>query len=155
MEENRITIQQAYYGEVERAHSCINQTINDSELTSFLITFTDRPGTLPPGVKLTSYLSGVTFSKYYIFTKTFSDPFATRAGMVFTHAIILNLNEIFNIYKLDEIFALFIDEVPKEREGLNAISINNFWFQFIESSFYCFRIFGFRGTKIFHRIEWN
>lgn len=124
MEENRITIQQAYYGEVERAHSCINQTINDSELTSFLITFTDRPGTLPPGVKLTSYLSGVTFSKYYIFTKTFSDPFATRAGMVFTHAIILNLNEIFNIYKLDEIFALFIDEVPKEREGLNAISIN-------------------------------
>jgi len=124
LEENRIIIQQAYYGEVDRAHSCICQTINDPELTSFLITFTDRPGALPPGVKLTPYLSGVAFSKYYIFTKTFSDPFATRAGMVFTHAVILKLDEIYNINKLDEIFALFIDEVLKEREELNAIIIN-------------------------------
>jgi len=124
LEENNIIIQQAYYGEVNRAHSCINQTINDSGLTSFLIAFTDRPAALPPGVKLMPYLSGVTFSPYYVFTKTFSDPFATRAGMVFTHVLIFNLHDIQFINNLEDILSHFFDVVPKERAELKTLSID-------------------------------
>lgn len=124
MEENKIIIQQAYYGEVNRAHSCITQTTNDSELTSFLIAFSDRPAALPPGVELTPYLSGVAFSKQYIFTKTFPDPFATRAGMVFTHALILNNSDIYSFNNLDDILSYFVNEVPKERTELKPIYLN-------------------------------
>ena len=124
MEENKIIIQQAYYGEVNRAHSCITQTTNDSELTSFLIAFSDRPAALPPGVELTPYLSGVAFSKQYIFTKTFPDPFATRAGMVFTHVLILNISDIYSVNNLDDILSFFLNKVPKERTELKPISIN-------------------------------
>ena len=124
MEKNRIIIQQAYYGEVDRAHSCIDQTINDSDLTSFLIAFTDRPAALPPGVELIPYLSGVTFSPYYVFTKTFSDPFATRAGMVFTHVLIFNLYDIQFINNLEDILSYFFYEVPKERSELKTLTID-------------------------------
>lgn len=124
LEENKIIIQQAYYGEVNRAHSCITQTTNDSELTSFLIAFSDRPAALPPGVELTPYLSGVAFSKQYIFTKTFPDPFATRAGMVFTHALILNISNIHSVNNLDDILSYFVNEVPKERTELKPINLN-------------------------------
>lgn len=124
MEENSVILQQAYYGEVSRAHSCVNQTINDPDLTSFLIAFTDRPAALPPGVELMPYLSGGVFSQYYVFTKTFQDPFATRAGMVFTHALILKLSDIFIINNLENIFSLFLDEAPKERPELRTLSLD-------------------------------
>ena len=148
MEENKIIIQQAYYGEVNRAHSCITQTANDSELTSFLIAFSDRPAALPPGVELAPYLSGVSFSKQYIFTKTFPDPFATRAGMVFTHALILNISDIYSVNNLDDILSFFGNVVPKERTELkpiylkiseeNSIPINRVQPKFIQETISAF-----------------
>ncbi len=123
LEENKIIVQQACYGEVNRAHSVISQSENDPELTSFLITFTDRPAALPPGVELMPYLSGVAFTRYYIFTKTFPDPFATRAGMVFTHALILKLSDIYAVNNLDDILSNFVNEVPEERYELKPIDV--------------------------------
>lgn len=119
---NKFVIHQAYYGEVNRAHSCITQTIDDSELTSFLIAFTDRPAALPPGVELTPYLSGNRFSHYYIFTKTFPDPSASRSGMVFTHVLIVNLSDIELIDSLNEIFSHFLDQIPQKKDSLKSIS---------------------------------
>ena len=112
MEVNKVIIQQAYYGEANRAHSCIFQTIDDPDLTSYLIAFTDRPAALPPGVDLEPYFSGSMILGYYVFSKTFSDPFATRAGMVFTHALIISLNDIGFINNLDDVFSHFVDDVP-------------------------------------------
>lgn len=124
MDDSKIIVHQAYYGEVNRAHSCIEQTITDPELNSFLIAFTDRPAALPPGTELKSYLSGVAFSAYYIFTKTFSDPFSSRAGMVFTHALILNKDEIQAINDLDNIFSIFFDEIPKVKPKLKILDVD-------------------------------
>lgn len=118
MELNKITIHQAFYGEVSRAHSCIKQTIVDPELTSFLIVFTDRPAALPPGVSLLPYLSGSAYSKYFILTKTFSDQSATRAGMVFTHVLILNQSEIDSIQNLQEVFSLFAESTENKNDEL-------------------------------------
>lgn len=120
--EDNIIIQQAYYGEVNRAHSCINTTISDSELNSFLIAFTDRPAAVPIGEVLKPYLSGVRYSTYYIFTKTFPDPFASRAGMVFTHALILNLLDIKSINNIDNVLSMLIDDVPTKRTDLSSIN---------------------------------
>lgn len=123
MEKNNIQIHQAYYGEVDRGHDCINQTIEDSDLKSYLITYTDRPGALPPGVELIPYYSGSAYSRYYIFTKTFPDIHATRGGMVFTHVLIISIDDIIKLNNLDDLFSYFVNEVPIEREMLTPIAI--------------------------------
>ena len=124
MENKTVKIQQAFYGEVNRSHSCIKQTFIDPELNSFLIAFTDRPAALPPGVNLSPYYSGTQFSKYYVFTKTFPDQTATRAGMVFTHALIFNIKDILNINNLEDIFSLFVDSVDGKSYELAEIEFN-------------------------------
>lgn len=114
-------IHQAYYGEVNRAHSVIHQTIDDSELTSFLIRFTDRPGSLAPGVILEPYISGSPFKNYFVFSKTFPDPQASRSGMVITHVLITNISTLENLNDLKSIFSLLISEPPVERTSLEPI----------------------------------
>lgn len=114
-------IHQAFYGEVSKAHSKIHQTIDDSELTSFLIRFTDRPGSLTPGVTLQPYLSGSAFKKYYVFTKTFPDPQANRSGMVLTHVLITEGALLTDLNDLKSILNLFISEIPIERTNLEPI----------------------------------
>jgi len=121
--ENNITIHQAFYGEVNRAHSCIKQTITDPDLTSFLIAFTDRPAALPPGVNLLPYFSGSSFTKYYILTKTFPDSTATRAGMVFTHVLILNQTDIVSINSIQSLLSLFVESIDNKNDELKAFQI--------------------------------
>jgi len=121
--ENKIVIEQAYYGEVNKGHACIAHTIDNQDLISDLITSTDRPDALIPGIELTPYFSGMTLSKYYIFMKTFPDTFATRSGMVFTHVLIINKSDVDVINNIDDIFLHFVDTVPKERIGLSAINV--------------------------------
>ena len=118
---SNITIHQAFYGEVNKAHSKIHQTIDDSELTSFLIRFTDRPGSLTPGVTLKPYLSGSAFKKYYVFTKTFPDPQASRSGMVLTHVLITEGALLNDLNDLKSILNLFISEFPIERTNLEPL----------------------------------
>lgn len=124
MEENKIIVHQAYYGEVDRAHSCIIQTVDDKELKSFLISFTDRPAALPPNIELEPYLSGSIFSKYYIFSKTFPDAGASRSGMVFTHVLIIDINDIGSIIKIDDILNNLVINIPRDRNQLSKFELN-------------------------------
>jgi len=123
LEKTTITIHQAFYGEVNRSHSCIRQTITDSDLTSFLIAFTDRPAALPPGVILEPYFSGAAYSKYYVLTKTFPDLSATRSGMVLTHVLIFNLPDIKVINDLQIALSSFIKSVDSKNDKLNELKI--------------------------------
>jgi len=118
---NNINIEQAFYGEVNRGHSCIYKTFEDSELTSKLVATTDRPSALPPGIDLQPYYTGMALLEYFVFTKTFSDPFATRSGMVFTHVLIVKLNDLKIISNLRDVFSHFVDSVPKDRMTLDTI----------------------------------
>lgn len=121
---SKIIIHQAFYGEVNRAHSKIHQTVDDPELTSFLIRFTDRPGSLTPGVTLKPYLSGSAFKKYYLFSKTLPDPQASRSGMVITHVLITDIASLKNANDLKSILSLLISELPLERANLEPIEHN-------------------------------
>lgn len=124
MTDSRITIHQAFYGEVNKAHSCIKQTLNDSELTSFLITFTDRPAALPPGIELSPYLSGGSFSKYYLFAKVFPDASATRSGMVFTHVLILNIDDLTHLHNLQDLTSHFVDSITDKTRDIREFQIS-------------------------------
>ncbi len=121
---SKIIIHQAFYGEVNRAHSKIHQTVDDPELTSFLIRFTDRPGSLTPGVALKPYLSGSAFKKYYVFSKTLPDPQASRSGMVITHVLITDIASLEKHNDLKSILSLLISEAPLERTNLEPIELN-------------------------------
>ena len=109
---------------MNRAHSCIKQTFTDPDLNSFLITFTDRPAALPPGLNLMPYLSGSAFSKYYIFTKTFPDATATRAGMVFNHVLILNIEDVPSINNLSDIFLHFVNSTERKKNEIKEFQIS-------------------------------
>jgi nucleoside phosphorylase len=153
LEKNKITIHQAFYGEVNRSHSCIKQTIADTDLTSFLIAFTDRPAALPPGFSLAPYLSGSAYSKYYILTKTFPDLTASRSGMVFTHALILDIADVIFISNLQNILPFFVEspdnkndelmELQIDRTGTNYIPERKFQPKYIQQTISAY----IRGTK--------
>jgi len=122
--ENKIIVQQAYYGELNKGHACLANSIDNPDLISQLITFTDRPDALIPGIELTPFFSGMALLTYYVFMKTFPDASATRAGMVFTHVLIINQNDIDAINNLDDIFSHFVDTVPGERTGIDTLHID-------------------------------
>lgn len=86
-----LLVHQAYYGALQGAHTRLQSTTEDDALRSFLRQFTDRPGTLPPGVDMQPYTSGKVYGSFVVVTRTFPDLETERAGMVFTHALAVEL----------------------------------------------------------------
>lgn len=119
---SKIEIHQAFYGETNKSHGCITSTLQDSELKSFMTAFTDRPSSLSAGTVLEPYLSGTAYGRYYIFTKTFPDPNALRGGMVFTHALVINLEDLNTVNDLKSLFSNFIVQIPENKHDLNILS---------------------------------
>lgn len=112
----QITLHQGYFGEVDKAHGCIDSNFEHNELNNFLKTFTDRPIEMPAGVMLNTYFSGVAKHGYYIFTKTFLDTSSSRGGMVFTHALLVRQDDLSQINNLQSLFDYFVDEIPELRQ---------------------------------------
>lgn len=125
-ESNKILLHQGFYGEVNKAHSCVKQTLVDSKVSSFLTSFTDRPAALPIGKKMLPYLSGGYYSGYYFFCKTFSDEAATRSGMVFSHVLIIDYSDIAQIHNIAYIFSHFISSLNDKDIELNIFEIQHF-----------------------------
>jgi hypothetical protein len=109
-----IEIHQAFYGEVNRSHSCITSSIADEKLNSYLTGFSDKPYPIPVGITLSTYYAATVFERYFIFTKTIPDFNASRAGMVFTHALIIDLRHIGNVENLGELFLHFVISIPEK-----------------------------------------
>lgn len=121
---DQITIHQAFYGENQRSHGCLSSTLNDIDLKAFLTGFTDRPSSIPAGIAIEPYYSGVCFNENYIFTYTVPDIKAPRAGMVFTHVLIAKVADLNLIQDLQLFFKNFITDVPKNKAGLLPIHIS-------------------------------
>ena len=124
MENTEIIIQQAYYGEVNRAHGCIDSSLKaDASMTSFLTAFTDRPSAIPVGVQMSAYISGINYDDKFIFTRAIADDSASRGGMVFSHALILNIGDLAKVNDLRRLFALFVPLKPETLKGLQPLSL--------------------------------
>lgn len=120
---NQIKIHQAYYGEVNRSHGCLSSTIEDAELKTFLTGFTDRPSAMPAGIAMQPYYSATVYGKHYIFTLSFNDNTAQRAGMVFTHVLIIDVNDIEYATNLNNLFNFFCKTIPEDKNITQELSV--------------------------------
>lgn len=119
MNKNKVIyIHQSLWGEVNHGHGMIATSLEDDNLNQELSSFSDRPGSTY-GLNMPPYFSGKRIGEYFIFTKTFSDSFSSRPGMVFTHALIFNIDDIINIDNIAFIFEMFSNEnIDKAREDI-------------------------------------
>ncbi|OON69972.1 effector-associated domain EAD1-containing protein [Hymenobacter sp. CRA2] len=109
-----ILIQQAYYGAVRgtsHGYLASSEPLSES-LQNFLPGFTDRPGNemIPAGVS--SYLSGAVTDKYFLLSRTWPDETTARAGMVFTHVLLLPLAAVLHVNDLADLLALLLPVPP-------------------------------------------
>lgn len=119
--DNKININQAYYGEVSRSHGCIASSLDDENLKSYLIGFSDKPSRIPFGIILEEYYSANKYSSYFIFAKTLPDPTASRAGMVFTHVLIVNIEDTESINDLSSLLSNFVRDIPDKLTNIEPL----------------------------------
>ncbi len=80
----------ATYGDRNGAHVLLAKTAADASPFRELMAYTDKAGNPPLEVFWEPYVSGYPFEHYYIISKTFPDPTASRLGMVFTYALVMD-----------------------------------------------------------------
>src|SRR5690606_7693629 len=121
---NQIIVHQAFYGEVNRrSHGCVFSTVEVAALNTFLTGFTDRPSAIPAGIVMQPYYPALALGKYYVFTLTFPDHPAQRAGMVFTHVLIIAIDDIEYVNNLDYLFSHFCKIIPENKTSIQELII--------------------------------
>ena len=98
-----ITFEEIMVGEQGRAHGVLASSLPD-DIARSLAHHLDLPGQLPPGFELASYVSGFPHGDRYVVARTSLDASAARQGMVFSHALVADLEAI---GKLTDITAVF------------------------------------------------
>ena len=90
-------------GEKGRAHDVLASTL-PGEVARPLAHHLDLPGQLPPGFQLQNYVSGFPHGDRYVFARTSLDNTAARQGMVFSHALIADLDVVQNLSDVTTVF---------------------------------------------------
>lgn len=103
------------------------------ELTSRL----DLPDTAPTGVTWSPFVTGFPFGKWYVVARTIADEQASRAGMVFSHALFAPIDQIAEFTNLRQICShllaapvstgtlapIEVDPAAPDAQGLNAEAV--------------------------------
>ncbi len=87
-------VHQAFYGHDRGGHALLQ--CSDPALKAHFEDLSwraDLPGTAPSGVAWKAYLRGFPYLSYYVLIRAEPDAAAPRAGMVFSHALCLPLDE--------------------------------------------------------------
>ena len=116
-------IEQAIYGEVRSGHA-LRLASTRSKVVDELASRLDLPDTAPPGVNWSPYITGFPYGDKYVLARTFSDPCATRAGMVISHALIAPLDEIVTTANLKSLFENLI-VTPAAPDILTTLDIQS------------------------------
>ena len=104
-------IEQALYGESRGGHSLLEASGNN-EVSNEVAQRLDLPDTAPPDVEWSPFLRGFPYRDQYLLSRTFLDTRASRGGMVFSHALIVPLDEITQISDLRPLLEIL---TPDER----------------------------------------
>jgi len=115
-------IEQAIYGAVRNGHG-LRCASGDQKLATELASRLDLPDTAPPGAHWSPYVSGFAHRDHYVLAKTFSDPAASRAGMVLTHALICSLDRIVNTNDLRPVFQRLISDPAEAPIAVETLTI--------------------------------
>ena len=100
-------VDQAIYGSVRNGHG-LRCASGDRKFASELELRLDLPETAPPNVEWSPFTSGFATGGRYVIARTFSDPTAERAGMVISHALICELDDIVSVDDLRPLLRHFI-----------------------------------------------
>ena len=100
-----IVLDEILVGERGRAHDVLASTLPD-DLARSLAHYLDLPGQLPPGFDLNSYVSGFPHGDRYVFARTSIDPVAARQGMVFSHALVADVDIVQGLSDVTAVFSL-------------------------------------------------
>jgi hypothetical protein len=93
-------IHQAIYGTTpSRGHGLLSAS-GLATLTSAVTPHLDLPDTTPAGIVCPSYVVGFEHETHFVLARVTLDKQASRAGMVFAHAIFIPLAAIFAITDL-------------------------------------------------------
>ena len=114
-------IEQALYGATNGGHSIIGASgdgVVARELTSRL----DLPDTAPYGVVWSPFLSGFPHGDYYVLARVISDDQAQRSGMVFTHALIVSLNDMACVDDLETLVDLLCN-APAPEMSISTLEV--------------------------------
>ena len=103
---------QCYFGYTNRGHGVLGASFDNKELLIFLSRVTDLPINKPADVHPGIFYGCHRFQHYLVFTKTFPDQQSIRSGMVFTHAIIIEMKLSESINKLEQLFNFFVIDIP-------------------------------------------
>ncbi|WP_371434875.1 effector-associated domain EAD1-containing protein [Polaromonas sp.] len=115
-------LEQAVYGEVEGGGHGLRGSSSSSSVIAAIATQLDLPDGVPPGVQAWSpFVRGFPCDGHYVLARTFLDSHSARGGMVLTHALIANLEDICQADDLAVLFtrlAASIAAIPGELTAL-------------------------------------
>ena len=112
-------IEQALYGEFRGGHSLLASSGDDAVSTG-IVQRLDLPDTAPPGVEWSPFLRGFPYEDRYVLSRTFHDTGASRGGMVFSHALLVPLDEIGETPDLGPLLKLL---ATSDRQRPDAVTV--------------------------------
>ena len=107
-----IAFEEIMVGEQGRAHDVLTSSLPDGIARS-LAHHLDLPGQLPPGFELENYVSGFPHGSRYVIARTSLDRSAARQGMVFSHALVADLEAIGELIDIAAVFERLVGARPE------------------------------------------
>lgn len=111
-------VEQAIYGEVEGGGHGLRASSSNSPIVASIAAQLDLPDGVPPGVQAWSpFVRGFPCDGLYVLARTFLDSGSSRGGMVLTHALIINLNDVCQAEDLTVLFerlAASTRDIPRQ-----------------------------------------
>ncbi len=95
-------LEQAIYGSSRGGHAMVAAS-GFREVAQQLTSRLDLPDTAPTGVTWSPFVTGFPFGEWYVVARTIADEQATRAGMVFSHALLAPIDQIAEFANLRQI----------------------------------------------------
>lgn len=117
-----MSVSQAIFGAVGKGHSLIAASPGATALAPRIVGRTDLPNTAPPGVQWTQYESLFVHDGHLCVLRTWPDATAERAGMVFTHALLMPWTEAATMGDLAALAGL-LPSTPARATSLNDVTI--------------------------------
>jgi len=114
-------IEQAVYGEHRGGHSLLASS-GDEEVSTEIVQRLDLPDTAPPGIEWSPFLRGFPHRNRYVLARTFRDTSASRGGMVFSHALLVPLDEIVETPHLGPLLKL-LGTSDRQRPDATAVEL--------------------------------
>ncbi|MDO6596592.1 hypothetical protein Q4512_06675 [Oceanihabitans sp. 2_MG-2023] len=111
-----INIQQAIYGELDssKGYHLLDSSFKDSSIASRLSNITDLIDRPPNSILSKPVFRAFSVGEFFLFIKTFPDSSENvRSGRVFSHVLIIKINELIEVNNLKPLLELHLEKVDK------------------------------------------